>query len=343
MKLPALARISIVPLAVAACTSVVPGPSPAPTPSAIGSLAPSGTVEGAPTIEPTPLAVPTASPTDEPTPAATPRPTSTPGPIATFELPPDALIGNGDRPKAGDLGSFCWEGTCADGPQPVDPDELPLYRPSDDTITIRLAEGAEFESWSAYYWTEDDHEPIELGRGDQANGPFTKATFDAPDVDLAIVSFFADFPTGSASYAWAVDVHMPPPAGSLTTGNQNPVVGRTGGYCYDNGCVDYAGFYKSRVPKIAVSNGATLSFSLDGEAPFVYASAGYIIDGNDYESTHLGTGGQDVDPDMTGASHPPLIWTFDFPAPPTGDWVVQVFIRFADRGDASYGWHATVE
>lgn len=133
-----------------------------------------------------------------------------------------------------------------------------------------------------------------------------------------------------------------PPAAALGT-SDFAVTGELGSYCWHvNGqgsCVDTAGFYKSRVPAITVEEGDRMVFSIeDGE--FAGWTASY---GPDVEApTVLGEGGQDVDPDVNQPSFEPLTFA-EFDGPPTGDWIVAVFVDFADNGSASYGWHVTVE
>ena len=145
--------------------------------------------------------------------------------------------------------------------------------------------------------------------------------------------------TPAASQQSAADK---PPAAALGT-SDFAVTGDLGSYCWHvNGqgsCVDTAGFYKSRVPAITVAEGDQMVFSMeDGE--FAGWTAAY---GSDVEAPIvLGEGGQDMDPDVNQPSFEPLTYA-EFDAPPTGGWIVAVFARFADGGDAAYGWHVTVE
>jgi hypothetical protein len=129
-----------------------------------------------------------------------------------------------------------------------------------------------------------------------------------------------------------------PPAAALGTGDF-AVTGQLGSYCWGASCVDTAGFYKSRLPAITVAESDELVFSMeDGE--FAGWTASY---GPDVEApTVLGQGGQEVDPDVSKPSFEPLTFA-EFDAPPLGDWIVAVFVRFGDGGDAAYGWHVTVE
>jgi hypothetical protein len=129
-----------------------------------------------------------------------------------------------------------------------------------------------------------------------------------------------------------------PPAAALGT-SDFAVTGKLGTYCWSTGCVDTAGFYKATTPSLTVDEGDPLIFSLD-DGEFASWSASYGVD--ESAPMTLGRGGDAVDPDSTLA--PPERLTFvEFDAPPPGDWIVEVFVRFEDSSDAAYGWHVTVE
>jgi hypothetical protein len=133
-----------------------------------------------------------------------------------------------------------------------------------------------------------------------------------------------------------------PPSAALGT-SDFAVTGALGTYCWlgegRGECVDTAGFYKERTPLLEVEAGDELVFSLE-EGEFAKWNASY---GTDVQAaTSLGSGGQDVDPDASAA--PPELLTYvEFEAPPPGDWIVEVFVRFPNGGDAFYGWHVVVE
>jgi hypothetical protein len=142
-------------------------------------------------------------------------------------------------------------------------------------------------------------------------------------------------PRSSATSSGEAD--QPPPA-ALGTGDY-AVTGQLGSYCWVSHCVDTAGFFKPRLPELTVQEGNLLVFSMeDGE--FASWTAAYSADQE--PPINLAQGGQPVDPDVSQPTAPPLTYA-EFPSPPVGDWIVQVAVRFADGGDAAFGWHVIVE
>jgi hypothetical protein len=117
------------------------------------------------------------------------------------------------------------------------------------------------------------------------------------------------------------------------------VTGKLGAYCWVTRCVDTAGFYKATTPPITVDEGDSLIFSMD-DWEFANWSASYGVDGS--SPTTIARGGEPVDPDSS-LPPPDRLRFVEFEAPPAGDWIVEVFVRFADNSDAAYGWHVTVE
>jgi hypothetical protein len=85
--------------------------------------------------------------------------------------------------------------------------------------------------------------------------------------------------------------------------------------------------------------GDELRFSVAG-GTFIAWTATYGADGSSLQE--LATGGSVDDPDANPAASPEALTAAEFATPPAGDWIVQVFVRFAD-GDATYWWHVTVE
>jgi hypothetical protein len=119
------------------------------------------------------------------------------------------------------------------------------------------------------------------------------------------------------------------------------VTGAKGSYCWGTTgqtvCTDAAGFSLDS-PQISVAQaGQTLTFTLSPTTPFESLTADYVDNGT---TIVLGRAGSSFDPDM-GGSPPPMTTEAQFPAPPSGDWVLEVFVTFPN-GDASYGWHANV-
>jgi hypothetical protein len=137
-----------------------------------------------------------------------------------------------------------------------------------------------------------------------------------------------------------------PPNGSLSGGGA-PVQGLLGSYCwYVSGvgsCVDGPDFTDSGPDLPVLTLTTTIShvhFALEGSYPFETWTANYIdADGN---LVPLGGSAASFDPDAAG-SPPAAAAEAVFDSPPAHDQsLVQVFVRFADGGDASYGWNVTV-
>ena len=137
-----------------------------------------------------------------------------------------------------------------------------------------------------------------------------------------------------------------PPAGWLSGGG-DPVSGFTGSYCWfvagASMCADLPPFTDSApdLPVLTLAVSASqLHFSLAGNYAFASWSASYVDDNGNVVS--LGSEGASFDPD---AAHPSVtsLTKADFSAPPAHDEsIVQVFVRFADGGDSSYGWNVAV-
>ncbi len=137
-----------------------------------------------------------------------------------------------------------------------------------------------------------------------------------------------------------------PPAGWLSAGAQ-PVEGLLGTYCWSFGaqtlCADSPAFSERGpdLPDLAPgASGGQLGFELAGSYPFAGWGASYVSDNGDI--VPLAEGNPSFDPDAAGPSVAPITEAH-FPAPPGGEqWIVQVFIRFIDGGDAAYGWNVRV-
>jgi hypothetical protein len=136
-----------------------------------------------------------------------------------------------------------------------------------------------------------------------------------------------------------------PPAGSLGVESGAPAVeGLLGTFCWKGACLDSVAFTDRQpdLPTIEVADaGDQLEFTLQGSYPFGEWSASYVAD--DGSIVELGSADASFDPDAAGATFVPVTQT-SFPAPPAGGaHIVQVFVRFAEGGDASYGWNVSVE
>src|SRR5215218_6819842 len=98
MKLPALARISVVCLIAAGCGSVVPGGSPTTT-------SPTASIAVPPAAPETQAPQPPLAPTVAPSPSLVrPRP--------SLAAPPAAALGTSDFAVTGKLGTYCWSTGC---------------------------------------------------------------------------------------------------------------------------------------------------------------------------------------------------------------------------------------
>ena len=137
-----------------------------------------------------------------------------------------------------------------------------------------------------------------------------------------------------------------PPPGTLSAGGV-PVAGMLGSYCWgSNGavqCADFPPFTDSGpdlpVLTLTAANNQLL-FALAGNYPFASWSASYIDDNGNV--VPLGGVVSSFDPDAAGPT-PAVMSTAGFgPPTPSDESIVQVFVRFADGGDASYGWNVTV-
>jgi len=137
-----------------------------------------------------------------------------------------------------------------------------------------------------------------------------------------------------------------PPSASLSAGGA-AVQGMTGSYCWTvagtSACADMPAFTDSGpdLPVVTLpSTTAQLQFSLADSYPFASWSASYLDDNGNVVA--LGGGGSSFDPDAARPSIPANTSATFGPPPPRDQSIVQVFVRFADGGDASYGWNVTV-
>ena len=160
-------------------------------------------------------------------------------------------------------------------------------------------------------------------------------------------------PTSSAGMETTSPTPTPgsskPPDGLLSAGSES-VAGWLGSYCwsYSDGedetdaCADaFRTPPRSTLPFLAVPPGARaeLTFSVAGGVEFSGWTATYSARSNSARKD-LHSGGHNFDSETT-ASQPPLSDEVRFPSPPSGDWVVHVFVYFVN-GDASYHWHVAV-
>jgi len=133
-----------------------------------------------------------------------------------------------------------------------------------------------------------------------------------------------------------------PPIAEIQPPSGASVAGQQGSWCYDEACGDVPAFAKDHLPMLSLADpDESLVFSLGGSHPFSYWSARYAA-GPDAAYSELASGGEYIDPDLSDATPGPMISTFEFEPPPSGDWLLSVSLQFGDRGDAVYSWHALV-
>jgi hypothetical protein len=128
-----------------------------------------------------------------------------------------------------------------------------------------------------------------------------------------------------------------PPAGLLAFGDSS-VAGIPGSFCWQGTCADVANMPAKTSLPLVDAPGATLHFSV-ASGTFTGWTASYGADGSSIQK--LDSGGSVEDPDANPSANPSPLTSAQFATPPAGDWIVQIFVRFAD-GDATYLWHVRV-
>ena len=166
-------------------------------------------------------------------------------------------------------------------------------------------------------------------------GPWTKLQPVTPTTPPAIAS--TRDPDVATRFA-----ELCPAAGGIALSSWN-VGARPTGFLLARRALDAIPF-TDREPDLGVlaaaGAGDQLDFVIAGGTDFIDWSASYVDD--DGNVKQLGSVESSFDPDATGPSPVPLT-NATFPAPPAGSQsIVQVFVRFAEGGDASYGWTVTV-
>jgi hypothetical protein len=178
----------------------------------------------------------------------------------------------------------------------------------------------------------------------QPASPTALAPAPTPTVDAAPTATAQLIPTATQAPAATDFEQSAPPLGELELPDRAAVAGYLGTWCYDGACADIIPPDKADLPLIDVPGGADLTFTLADTHPFVYWTVDYAAEQDDGTATMLAEGGSYVDPDMASATSPPELTTFNFEAPPAGDWVLGVNLQFAaGLGDAVYFWHVVVD
>lgn len=131
-----------------------------------------------------------------------------------------------------------------------------------------------------------------------------------------------------------------PPMGTLSAGDMS-VDATPIGYCWADECIDGPNPPKNQLPELTLSeDGVDLEFEVGDGARFARWSAEYY-ERSDDDAVSLGGGGFSYDPDATPATPWVEMSSATFPAPPSGDWVLNVYLELV-HGDLSYGWHVIV-
>jgi hypothetical protein len=194
MKLPALARITLVALLLAGC-SLRPG----------GQATPSSR----PVVTPAPI--PSAS---APPPATTsPEPTRPAEPSAT--APPRGLLAAGSTTVVGWAGSYCWQNGCVDMAGIPPKAELPEITATDGRLVFSLSDGATFSGWTVSYGIDADtgSELTILDQGGTSADPDAQPQSAPPELGSVefgppkgdwVLLLSVQFPGGDLSYAWHV-------------------------------------------------------------------------------------------------------------------------------------------
>jgi hypothetical protein len=127
-----------------------------------------------------------------------------------------------------------------------------------------------------------------------------------------------------------------PPIANLELPDGSHQPGRLGRFCYNEACADSPWLPAPTMPRVQLdANGSITVALLDGEQFSRWsARCAGAADTEARVIRPLGTGGADDDSNRFVRA------TID--APPTGEWVIEVFLTFAGQGDAAYYWYVAV-
>jgi hypothetical protein len=151
------------------------------------------------------------------------------------------------------------------------------------------------------------------------------------------VSTTATAPVSPAPQTQAASTAIAGPPAGLLAFDDSSVAGIPGSFCWEGTCADLAQMPAKEALPLVDGPGDTLRFSV-ASGSFVGWTASYGANPSSVQK--LGSGGA-VDPDATSPTQPSPLTSAEFTTAPAGDWIVQVFVRFAD-GDATYWWHVKV-
>ncbi len=175
-------------------------------------------------------------------------------------------------------------------------------------------------------------------------GTSSQASLATPTLEPTPAATAASAGPTPSSANPSLAVKGPPPPGNLATDGVPPVAGQQGSWCYGGRCVDVGGAPKQSLPTVTLpSSGATLTFSMPSDAPFVHWSAWCAASLQDPPIV-LGQGGSIYDVDAPPATPFEELTGATFAAPAGGDWALVVELGFDGDagGDASYYWRVVV-
>jgi hypothetical protein len=178
-----------------------------------------------------------------------------------------------------------------------------------------------------------------------AGGTASAPTVSPGDPDAASLS---PAPPSTVPGIATPDHEGEPPLAGLGPVGGSAVTGRLGSWCYGSACADVIPGPANLQPLLELPAAAQLELELPAPHRFVHWRVLYRdADDDDAPMEILAEGGARYpDPDEvapTSQTPPSELAAVTLPAPPAGDWLLQVQLEFAGQlGNASYYWHATV-
>ncbi len=200
-------------VALAGCGVAGPEPPISAPPSSSPTLTSAPTQSGGsttPSVAPASTAATSSAP-------PTSNPTATPVPTDVAPPPAGSIGAEGDTGVVGQPGSWCYDGTCLDGPPPPK-QMLPLAEPAAGAdLQFRIADSHPFNHWTVSYQETVDDPAVELAsEGDFYDPDLASSTlgplmssfdFEGPPSGSWVVSVSLQFADrGDAIYFWHFDV-----------------------------------------------------------------------------------------------------------------------------------------
>ncbi len=199
--------------ALAGCGVAGPAPLTSTPPSSPTTLT-SAPTQGGGSTTPSVAPASTAPTSSEP---RTSNPTATPIPTDVTPPPAGSIGAEGDTGVVGQPGSWCYDGTCLDGPPPPK-SMLPVAEPAAGAnLQFRIADSHPFNHWTASYQETLDNPAVELASGGDLYDPdlasstlgplMSSFDFEGPPHGSWIVSVSLQFADrGDAIFFWHFDV-----------------------------------------------------------------------------------------------------------------------------------------